>query len=79
MISTVTTATVSAVTSVTTAHFLTAISILTLLALLVQKELTTASESQAGRRLSRALDVGIIPLVIGFALVVAVRVAQALR
>jgi hypothetical protein len=61
------------------AHSLTVISLLTLLALLVQKELTAPSESEVSRVLSRVLDVGIIPLLIGFAFIVVVRAAAALH
>lgn len=79
MTSTVTTATISALTSAAMAHSLTLISILTLLALLVEKELVTASKSEVPRTLSRVLDVGIVPLLIGFAFIVAVRVAEAMQ
>jgi uncharacterized membrane protein len=79
MTSTVTATTISALNSATMAHSLTLISILTLLVLLVQKELVTASKREVPRMLSRVLDVGIVPLLIGFAFIVAVRLAEAMR
>ncbi|HEY76483.1 MAG TPA: hypothetical protein G4O00_09925 [Thermoflexia bacterium] len=79
MVSTVTTTTVSTVTTVALAGSLALVSILTLLALLIQKELTTASEGRLARALGRVLNIGIVPLLMGFALIVAVRVAEALK
>ena len=49
-----------------------------LLALLVQKELASASESRYARVLSRVLNVAIVPLLLGFAYIVAVKVIEAL-
>jgi len=79
MVSTVTTTTVSTVTTVTIAGSLALVSILTLLALLIQKELTTAGEGRLAHALGRALNIGIVPLLMGFALIVAVRVAEVLK
>jgi len=79
MVSTVTTSTVTTVTTVAIAGSLALIGICTLLALLVQKELTTATEGRFARALSKALNIGIIPLLISFVLIVAVKVAEALR
>jgi len=79
MVSTVTTSTVTTVTTVAIAGSLAVIGICTLLTLLVQKELTTATDNRFARALSRALNIGIIPLLLSFALIVAVKVAEALR
>ena len=79
MISTVTTSTVSTVTSVAIAGSLALIGICTLLTLLIQKELTSSSGNRFARALSRALPIGIIPLLIGFVVIVAVKVSEALQ
>ncbi|RLC73681.1 MAG: hypothetical protein DRJ03_26615 [Chloroflexi bacterium] len=79
MVSTVTTSTVVTVTSVAIAGSLALIGICTLLALLIQKELTTAVESRFARAFSQALNIGIVPLLIVFALIVAVKIAEVLQ
>ena len=79
MISTVTTTTVSTVTSLALAGSLALVCIITLVALLIQKELMTPAESRLARVLSRALNIGIVPLLITFVLIVAVRMAEALK
>lgn len=78
MISTVTTTTVTTITSIATAGSLAAVGILMLLALLVQKELVSASDSRYARALSRIVNVAIVPLLLGFAYIVAVKVIEAL-
>jgi len=79
MVSTVTTSTVVTVTTVAIAGSLALIGICTLLALLIQKELSTATEGRFGRALGQALSIGIVPLLITFALIVAVKVADVLK
>jgi hypothetical protein len=83
MISTVTTTTVSTVTTtVTTVSFVASlglVSVLTLFVLLLQKELATATESPRLKALGRTLDVAVVPLLMAFAMIVAVRVAEVLR
>jgi len=84
MISTVTTSTVSTVTTVAIAGSLALISVITLVVLLIQKEVTTAAKDQLGRALGqtalgRALNIGIIPLLLAFALIVAVKIAEVLK
>jgi hypothetical protein len=49
-----------------------------LLALLVQKELASASDSRFALALSRIVNVAIVPLLLGFAFIVAVKVIEAL-
>ena len=79
MVSTVTTATVATVTTVALAGSLALIGIFTLLALLIQKELVTAARGRFARALGRALNIGIVPLLIVFILAVAVKVVDALK
>lgn len=79
MISTVTTSTVSTVTTAALAGAVALIGILVLLILLVQKELAGAAGSNRLRVLARVLNIGIVPLLLAFALVVFSRVAEYLR
>jgi hypothetical protein len=79
MISTVTTSTVSTVTTAAIAGSVALIGVLVLFVLLFQKEVTTAADSGRMKRLSRALTIGIIPLLIAFILVAAYRVMDVLR
>ncbi|MBN1933719.1 MAG: hypothetical protein JW934_03590 [Anaerolineae bacterium] len=79
MISTVTTTTVSTVTTIALAGSFSLIAILTLLAFLIQKELVTTQSSRRALMLGRVLNIGIVPLLMGFALIVAVQVAQVLH
>lgn len=75
MISTVTTSTVSTITTATLAGSLGVIGILVLLALLAQKELTAPFSSEWLRRLNRGLQIGILPLLIAFIVIVLTKVA----
>jgi hypothetical protein len=61
-----------------TAGSLAVVGILMLLALLVQKELASASDSRFALALSRIVNVAIVPLLLGFAFIVAVKVIEAL-
>lgn len=79
MISAVTTATISTVTTATVAGSLALMSVLTLLGLLLQKEVTTASDSRLARALGRALMIGIIPLWMAFLMIAAVRIYHVLQ
>ena len=86
MISTVTSTTVSTITSsassVTTgtlAASLALVSVIVLFVLLVQKELVTAADTSRFRALGRTLDVAVVPLLMGFVMIVVTRVAEALR
>lgn len=65
MITTVTTTTTAIVTTLT-ATSLTLIVILTLIGLLIQKEIVSGLSGPKARRLSRALNVAIVPLAIVF-------------
>ena len=78
MITSVTTTVVSIVSTVSLAGPLALVGILTLLALLVQKELSTTSRQRAVLVLSRILDIGIIPLWLVFVVIVLIKIADAL-
>jgi hypothetical protein len=79
MISTVTTSTVSTVTTAALAGSVALIGILVLLVLLVQKELSSAAVGTRFEALSKHLNIGIVPLMIAFAMVVVARIAEVLR
>ena len=65
MISTVTTA-VSAVTTTALASSFGLLVTLTLLALLIQKEVVSVGQNESWKRLNRSLTVAIVPLVLAF-------------
>lgn len=79
MISTITTATVSTVTTAAMVGSIALIGILVLFALLVQKELAVSSSSESMKRLSRVLNIGIIPLVITFLMIAAINIIKILN
>ena len=75
MIATVTPATISFLTITAAAGLLEVIGIVTLAILLIQKELASPKEDHLGQRLSRAFNIGIVPLLIAFVLVIAIEIA----
>ncbi len=77
MVSTVTTATIVTVTTVTGSLAL--IGIGTLLVLLIQKELLSDARGRLAQVVGRVLNVGIIPLLILFAVILIVRAVDALK
>ncbi len=79
MVSTVTTTTVSTVTTVVMAGSLGLVAVIILLILLIQKELITVSEGPRAKALLKALNIAIAPLLMAFALTMAVKVAEVLR
>jgi hypothetical protein len=79
MISTVTVSTVSTVTTAALAGSVALIGILVLFSLLVQKEIATAANSKRLRQLRMALNIGIVPLMIAFAVIVVAKVAEVLK
>ena len=79
MISTVTTSTVSTITTAAMAGSVALIGILVLLILLVQKELASSASGKRVQVLARVLNIGIIPLLIAFGLVVVSRFVAILR
>jgi hypothetical protein len=76
MISTVTTSTVS---TITLAGSFALIGILVLFSLLIQKELASASDNLKLKKLGRAVNFAIIPLLIVFLLVVVNQVINTLQ
>lgn len=76
MISTVTTATIS---TVTLAGSFAMIGILVLVALLVQKELTTTSDGKHSKSLGKFLNIGILPLILVFVAVVIAKVVEVVK
>jgi len=79
MISTVTVTTVSTVTTVALAASLGLVMIVTLLSLLIQKEVTIAASDRRARVLGQALDTAILPLFMAFVFIVVVKIAEVLR
>jgi hypothetical protein len=79
MISTVTVSTVSTVTTAALAGSVALIGILVLFSLLVQKEISTAVNSQRLRQLRVAVNIGIVPLLIAFIVIVVSKVAEVLK
>jgi hypothetical protein len=79
MISTVTTSTVSTITTAALAGSVALIGILVLLVLLVQKELSSAAFDTRFKALSKVLNIGIIPLMIAFVMIVVSRITEILR
>lgn len=78
MITTVTTTTTATIHGLATAS-LTLIVVLTLLALLIQKEVIGGLVGERARRLSRALNIAIMPLATVFVTSLALRIWDALR
>jgi len=79
MVSTVTTTTVSTVTTVVMAGSLGLAAVVVLVILLVEKELIAVGEGPRARVLVRALNITIAPLLMAFAMSMAVKVLQDLR
>lgn len=78
MITTVTTATTTTVTTVSAASF-TLVAVCAMMILLLNKELILASKREWAVRLSRAMNVAIVPLLIVFFSTVVINIANVLR
>jgi hypothetical protein len=78
MVTTVTTTTTAILTTVT-AGTLTLIVVLTLISLLVKKEIIGSLTGERSQRLARVLNAAILPLFVVFVATVAARVADVLR
>jgi len=78
MISTVTTSTVASATIAMGAG-LSLLAILTLLSVLIPKEIVSVSDNPRMQALSRALNIALIPLMMGFVFIAAVKVLEVLR
>src|SRR5689334_16657379 len=71
MITTITTSTVSSITSIAGLSVgLAFIAVVCLVFFLIQKETLTASITPSGRALARALNVAIVPLLLGFGMII---------
>jgi hypothetical protein len=79
MVSTVTTTTVTTIAALASAGTLALFGIILLLIFLVQKELASATESRFAVALGRVLNTAIVPLLLAFVFVVAVKVVEALQ
>ncbi len=84
MISTVTTSTVATITTATATRngltgALALVAVLTLLVLLIQKEVFSSRKESWQAEFSRGLNVGIVPLVIAFTMILVSRLAEAVR
>lgn len=79
MISTVTTSTVSTVTTVAIAGSVALVGIFILFALLFLKEITSTASGDRMKRLSQTLNMGIIPLLIAFVVLVVTTVVNVLH
>jgi hypothetical protein len=77
VITTVTTATIATLSTAAAAS-LTLIVVLTLLAFLLQKELIGGLKGPTAQRLSRAINIAIVPLAVVFLSTVVLSIAQAL-
>ena len=79
MIATVTTTTVSTVTTIALTGSLALVGVIALLALLVQKEVGASAAGHPIWKMSRALNIAIVPLLITFVLIVISKIAGALH
>ena len=79
MVSTITSTTVSILTTSAIAGSLATIGMLVLIALLVQKEIVLGVRDSRKHQLSRALNIGILPLLIAFFLIVVLKVVEVLN
>jgi hypothetical protein len=79
MISTVTTTTVTTVTTVALAATLSLLAVVALLIFLVQKEILSVASDERAQALNRVLNIAIIPLLLSFVFIAAVKVVQVLN
>lgn len=78
MTTTVTTVTVTTATTVGLVAALGLMTTLALVALLIGKEITAAAPGERSVRWGRTLNIGVVPLLIAFAVIVAVKLVQVL-
>ena len=81
MITTVTTSTITTVTTIAAMGLTAAVSIaavVSLICFLTTKELASAGDSSTSLRIAKFVSIGILPLVMAFAVIVAVKIAEAL-
>ena len=80
MISTVvTTSTVSTVAATAITSSLALVGVILLLALLIQKDATSAGEDKRSKRFNQALNIALPPLLVAFIVVVVVKIGELIR
>ena len=79
MISTVTTTTVTTVSSIALAASLTLVAVLLLLILLIQKEIVSGIDTAWAKRLSKVLNVALVPTLLSFAFIAVVKVMEVMQ
>lgn len=79
MISTVTSSTIAALTTSAITGSFALVGVLILIALLIQKELASAASDARWKQLGKLLDIGILPLLIAFVLLVAFKTLEILN
>lgn len=79
MISTVTTSTVTTVTTVALSASLALLAIMALLIFLIQKEIVSSSTNKRIQVLSQVLNVAIFPLLLSFAFIAVIKIAEVLN
>ena len=78
MISTVTVSTITTIAALGLSATIGIAAVITLIVFLTTKELASSGENRAFSRIGRYLSVGIIPLLMAFAVVVAVKIVEVL-
>lgn len=78
MITTVTTSTITTVSTIAAMGLAATVSVVALIAFLTTKELASASLSSSSQRTARFFNVGILPMVMAFVVIVAVKVVEVL-
>ena len=81
MISTVTTSTITTVSTIAALGLtatISAVAVITLIAFLTTKQLAGASPSLSSQLTAKFLNVGILPMIMAFAVIVAVKIAEVL-
>ena len=78
MVSTVTVTTVTTITAMELVGSLSVLGVLLLIGFLIGKELLSASSGARQKFLARSFNISIIPLLISFAVIVALKIAEVL-
>jgi len=78
MITTVTTSTITTVAAMGLTATISIVAVVTLIGFLTTKELASANLSPSSQLIARFLSVGILPMVMAFAIIVAVKIAEVL-
>ena len=78
MVSTVTVTTVTTITAMNLATILSLVGVIMLISFLISKELLAANSGGGQKLISRSLNIGIIPLLMSFGVIVVLKVAEVL-